>query len=173
MTIVVEDGSIVAGANSYGTIADFRTYATQKDLLHSGSSINVNDKSDDEIEAALIEAKDYIEAKGEEFQGYKVSDSQPLQWPRNDVWVDKRSRLLSNSSIPREVEYAQYALAYDAFSVRLMPTILPTETGRVVSEKVGPIETVYDNSNPRRVSAFAEAEKLLFSLYDRKFALVR
>lgn len=75
MTIVVEDGSIVTGANSYVTEAELTAYATARGVTLSGDT-----------EELLIRAMDYTENLS--FRGVKVSSDQPLQWPRGYVVVD-------------------------------------------------------------------------------------
>jgi hypothetical protein len=156
MTITVEDGSIVSGANSYNSVADLDTYAGIR-----GVDLSSYDTAGKEL--LLLKAMDYIEAQRSRFQGYKVDEDQPLQWPRYDVWID--GWLKSHTSIPRELQYAQLNLALEAVSTDLMPTVLPTEKGPVESVKVGSIEVAYSNSSPRHLPAFAKAEALLAPLY--------
>jgi hypothetical protein len=74
-TIVVEDGSIVASANSYVSAADLSTYATDRGITINGTAA-----------VLLIQAMDYLEQQ--DFQGYKYTDDQALQWPRGDVYID-------------------------------------------------------------------------------------
>jgi len=76
MTIVVEDGSQVVGANSYVTEAELTAYAVARGITISGDP-----------EELLIRAMDYLE--NQEFIGTKYQHDQALQWPRAYVIIDK------------------------------------------------------------------------------------
>jgi hypothetical protein len=80
MAIVVEDGSVVTGANSYITLAEARAYG----VLY-GVTISAVDAT---AEVLSHKAVRYLEARRNQYQGTKVSVDQPLQWPRYDVVVD-------------------------------------------------------------------------------------
>jgi len=84
MTIVVEDGTIVAGANAYATLAAIDTY--HEDRLNT-----IWSNSDDETkEAAMLRATAGLESKyRDRWFGYKsnyntVTAPQFLAWPRKD-----------------------------------------------------------------------------------------
>lgn len=89
MAIVVEDGSIVAGANSYVTVAELQAYATARGVTIDGQA-----------EKHLTQAMDYIENLI--FKGYKKTQDQPLQWPRMDVFID--GYLWRSDEIPNELK---------------------------------------------------------------------
>lgn len=101
MTIVIENGTEVTGANSYATEAELAAYAAAR-----GVSITAD------TEQLLIRAMDYIEAQS--FAGIKSSSTQPLQWPRYDVVLD--CYLINSDAIPQLLKDAQMeaALAIDA-----------------------------------------------------------
>ncbi len=77
MTVVVEDGSCIEGANSYLSAVDFKAYADARGLSYDG-------KSDDEIGEALIRATSWIDATYRtRFPGVRTYGAlQSLQWPR-------------------------------------------------------------------------------------------
>lgn len=89
MAIVVEDGSIVDGANSYVTVAELQAYATARGVTIDGQA-----------EKHLTQAMDYIENLI--FKGYKKTQDQPLQWPRMDVFID--GYLWRSDEIPNELK---------------------------------------------------------------------
>lgn len=132
MTIIVEDGSIVANANSYVTVAEARAYATAR-----GVTLGV----DAVVEAALISAADYTESKRAQYQGEKVSPDQELQFPRFNVFVDGFE--IAPTAIPKTLKNAQMQLVIESSEgVDLMPT----QTGQFVTEEtVGPITTKYSD----------------------------
>lgn len=105
MALVVEDGSIVPGANSYVSDAEFVSYAAER-----GIDIPVDQT---EREQLLIVAADYIDANyRSSFKGEKVTRDQPMQWPRVEVYIDCFS--ISSSEIPTELKRAQMEAAIAA-----------------------------------------------------------
>lgn len=159
MTLIVEDGSKVADANSYVSVADARSYATLR-----GVTLPV---ADGDVEALLVKAMDFIEAQRSRFQGDKTYTDQALQFPRTGVYVD--GLLLGSTSVPRELRYAQMALAVEAQTNDLMPSRLPTDKGPVTQESVeGAVSVTYANTGRlNSVPAFAKADALLTPLMKR------
>lgn len=150
MTIVVEDGSIVSGANSYATVDELLAYATDYGVILSTSS-------EEENEILLRRAMQYIDAKyGSRFKGNRVSSSQPLHWPRAGVYID--GWLQPSNEIPRELLYGQLAAAVEADTQEL----ISNPTAPIKREKVDVIEVEYFNPGKvLPVSAFAKADALL------------
>lgn len=132
MALTIEDGSIVADANSYVTATEAKAYADAR-----GLSLPT---ADADVEKLLIQAMDYLEAKRAEYQGDKTDPSnQELQWPRTGVKIDCND--LASNVIPKELKQAQIVLAIEKNSgTDLQPT---RSEGFVKKEVVGPIETEY------------------------------
>jgi hypothetical protein len=129
MAIIVEDGTEVAGANSYVSVADLEAYAAARGITLV---------ADPEI--LLIRAMDYIESLS--YCGSKLSLSQTLQWPRYGVWVDGYPYPVN--TIPTELKNAlmQTALSIDA-GVDPLSTI-----PRVIhSASVGPMSVTYEDGS--------------------------
>lgn len=126
--IIVEDGTIVAGANSYVSEADLTAFAAAR-------GITLTSDEDD----LLYQAMDYIEAKL--YIGYKLTRDQALQWPRGDVKID--GYYIDSDTIPQELKNGlmQTAIAIDQSNDPLQD--LPRSTKR---EKVGDIEVEYSDS---------------------------
>ena len=80
MALVIEDGTIVAEANSYVTVEEARAFALLRGVILSAV--------DADVEILIIEAMDYVEAKGSKFKGMKYTRDQDLQWPRSGATVD-------------------------------------------------------------------------------------
>ena len=74
-TIIIEDGTVVSGANSYVTEAELTTYAADRGITLTAAT-----------DVLLIKAMDYIESLS--FIGTKYSKGQALQWPRSNVYID-------------------------------------------------------------------------------------
>lgn len=155
ITIVVEDGSGVANANSYVSVADARVYATNR-----GTELPSND---DEVAAMLIRATDYLEAQECRYQGKRTSPTQALAWPRTGVFLncdEVPSNVIPKSLIAAQV---QLAMAINA-GFDLQPNISPQDY--VTREKVGPIETEYaDLSKVGIAPTLTSVEALLQPLF--------
>lgn len=155
MALVVEDGTIVAGANSYVDVASARSYACAR-----GMSLSDDDLT---LEAQLIVAMDYLESLRDKYQGTKTEPGiQELQWPRQDVVIDCEE--LDPNTIPVELQKAQCQLAVEQEAGAIL---FPTESGKFVTrEKVGPLETefsdkVIPSTQPNMTSVDALLEPLL------------
>lgn len=127
MTITVETGSGTnAAANSYVSVADFQAYADARGYTYPGT--------DAACEKLLIKAMDYIEARRNRFQGLKTTNTQPLQWPREWVYIDGYA--IENDVIPTELIKAQCELAVAAYTIDLQPTLQPSTVGQIKSKRV-------------------------------------
>lgn len=134
MALVIETGSGVPGANSYASVAEARAYATAR-----GLSLPADDTA---VERALVLACDKLETYA--YKGDKADESNPLEWPRQNVYVGAATEPLDNDAIPDRLKTAQCQLAYDSTKVELQPT----GTGReVIATKVDAIETRYAQRN--------------------------
>lgn len=153
MALTIEDGSGVAGANSYIDVAAARTYAVARGLALPAA--------DGDVEALLIKSMDFIEAYRGDFQGLKTAATTPLQWPRTGVTLDGYP--LAEDAIPQVLKDAQAQLAVDANAQDLMPTGAGRE---VVMERVDVVQVQYaesGNTNPQPI--FTKAEALLKPLF--------
>lgn len=92
-TIIVEDGTIVANANSYVAVTDVETYISDRAL----TSITSTD-----IDELIIRAMDYIEQL--DFKGLKLTRDQSLVWPRTNVVID--DYLIDTDEIPQLLKEA-------------------------------------------------------------------
>ena len=81
MTLIVEDGSCVPGAESYVAVNDCQTYATNRALAFDTTSLPA-------AEAALRRATAYVDTKYRlRFPGYRtLRRAQPLEWPRAEAF---------------------------------------------------------------------------------------
>lgn len=123
----VEDGSIVAGANSLVDVAYANSYHLDRNNLSWDGSNEVK-------QAALIKATDYIQEKYS-FSGDKVEADQPLDWPRSCV------PNTNYNVIPDRLKQAVCLLALEVMTNPLNPSITPQ--GQVKFKKVDVIEVEY------------------------------
>lgn len=129
MALVIEDGTVVAGANSYVSAAEIVAYASARGVTISAS--------DAEMSAVL--AMDYLESFRSRYKGTKVSATQPLQWPRKDVVIDGAD--FPSNEIPKELKSAQCQSCIEiANGFELMPS---TDNFAVSMEKVDVITVQY------------------------------
>lgn len=152
MALTVEDGSIVENANSYASLATVKAYATARGITLG---------SDASIEVFILKAMDYIEGKRAEFQGMKVLNTQPLQFPRYYLVIDGFE--FPYTEIPKELINAECQLVIEQFNGA---NILPTTLEPLVKvEKVGPLQTEYAvGANAFFEPNFAAVDLLLMPL---------
>ena len=129
MAIIVEDGSIVANANSYVTDGEFQTYAFERGLTIAAATLDRT--------ALLLMATDWL--SGMNYQGlYVDADNQYLPFPRSNVYA--YGRIIDSTSIPRELKYAQMEAAIAAFTTDLL---INQSSGNITKVKLDVMETEY------------------------------
>lgn len=137
MALIVETGQIIAGADSYVSLADAREMAVKL-----GWDLPVDDG---EAEIALRNGTMYIGLQEPSMCGRRVSQSQSLSYPRQGVKLFGYP--VSSTTIPVQVIQAQIAAAveYGAGS-----DVRANDDGRITSmERVEGAVTVqyFDNGN--------------------------
>ena len=127
-TIIVEDGTVVPGANSYASEAELTTYAADRGITLTAAT-----------DVLLIKAMDYIESLS--FIGTKFSEGQALQWPRSNVYID--GFYFVPTIIPPALQTGQIATALAIDSDNSPLATVGRSTKR---EKVDVIEVEYMDS---------------------------
>lgn len=157
MTLIVEDGTGIADAESYLAVADADTYHANR------NNETWSDYSTAEKEAALRKATQYIDGRwGRRFSGEMLSMSQALCWPRTPTdWPDE---------IPIPLKHACAELALRAASSELEPDL--ERGGAVVSQSVGPLSITYSENAPG-ATRFAWVERIMARLVDPGGMIVR
>lgn len=134
MALVIEDGSIVAGANSYASVAELVDFASSRGLTIPTSNAD--------RELSLVRAFDYIELQRDRFLGHPTSSTQQTAFPRYGLRVG--THVIASNEIPWELKRAQLIIAARAgVETELVPPSLPDAKGAVTSERVGPIARTY------------------------------
>ena len=138
MALVIENGSVVANANSYVTLAEYREWANARGISASDS--------DAVLERRILRSMDYFEQLN--FIGNKANENQPLQWPRTEALID--GYYADATEIPAQVKRALYeAIKVEADGY----SNLNTQDRRTIREKIGDIEIEYaDNSENRTIT---------------------
>lgn len=131
VTIIVEDGSGVEGANSYISVADLDAAATNRGITLPLST--------DAKAVMLIKAMDYIESVTD-YLGRRVYPA--TAWPRSCVYIGCEA--VAEDEIPQQLKLAQ---TFAAFAVNdgidLTPNAVPGDF--VIEEKVDVLQTRYAN----------------------------
>lgn len=135
VVLIVEDGSIVAGANTFVTVEEYKAYAVQRGWPLPPSDL--------EIARAILSAADFIRSLEPKFAGYRVSNEQTMPFPRKGVAVPGRPGwYYDEDEIPSLLKEAQIELAgIVASGGRLYPSASSLKA--VKRKKIGPIETEY------------------------------
>jgi hypothetical protein len=136
MSLVVEDGTGMASAEAYCSVAaaDARATAFGNATWTGTTAVK---------EAALRAATRYMgQAYRNRWAGYRRLHAQALDWPRYGVEVDAFP--VAYDAIPADIVNACADLAVKALAGDLAPDL----ERRVVREKVGPLETEYDRYAP-------------------------
>jgi hypothetical protein len=131
VSIIIENGTVVDDANSYVTEQELIDYAEIR-----GVTIDAGD-----AESLLIRAMDYIESL--DYIGYKHIDIQPLQWPRDEVYID--TYYINRETIPQELKNGQMATA---IAIQEDNGPLQTVPRNIKREKAGVVEVEYMTSAP-------------------------
>lgn len=135
MAIIIEDGSMPDGANSYATIEICDQWQAER-----GSTVwpaGVEEKLSKE--AALIRAADYL--NGLKWVGRKAAPGRIMAWPRIGA-SDADGYVVPPDSVPQAVVFAQCYLAGLAFDGKDLQPLLE-RGGRIQSEKVDDLNTTY------------------------------
>lgn len=136
MALVVQDGTGKSDADSYVSVADFKTYCLNRGLSIAGSS-------DDILEQKLRLATDYIDSKWR-YSGERLEDDQSTEFPRSSL-VDWSNKTITG--VPKRVKDACCDMAHAAIAdANLFQTL--DRGGRIKSESVGPISVTYADDAP-------------------------
>lgn len=137
MALIVEDGSIVIGANTYVSSDYFQEYCEARAI----ESITFDDEA--LVESLLIKAMDFLESLRSRYGGYRVSHDQPLQFPREGLYIEGDYRPFPSDAIPSELKKGQCQAAVELVDNDMMPTVGDTP---VRQETIGPLTTIYATS---------------------------
>ena len=178
MTIIVEDGTIVANANAWGTVTEADTYHEDRGNESWATA------SDEDKEAAMIRATAGLENKyRERWIGFKsnhntITAPQFLAWPRKKdkletttqgFKVDTMTKLMDFDGIELDVDAIPLEVKHAFFEVSLIElteSFVSTKLSRdnmIKYERVDVIETEFFRNSPAVVQ-FPHVDNLLASL---------
>ena len=139
MALTVEDGTVIANADSFvdETAADAYFTAHDNPATWTGSTSALQ-------ESALKYAAQTL-GGAFDWEGKVTSLTQTLCWPRSSA-ADREDRTIASNVIPQAVKDAQCELALIHLGTALNQT--HDRGGAVISEKIGPIETRFSENAP-------------------------
>lgn len=148
MALIIEDGSIVAGANSFTTDAEFQAYA-----LARGEDLPATEA---ERDALQIRAVDYLFLKESKMQGCRVNKSQPLMFPRIGVCLFGFD--VDSNEIPDNLKNAQMEAAlYENVS-----DLMVNSSGQnIAREKLDVMEVAYFSGGSRSTGDYQTVDAYL------------
>jgi hypothetical protein len=130
MALTIENGSIVAGADSFAAAAELVTYAANFGRTIPGTEA--------EQEALLRRA--YLQMDALPWKGELVSQAQTGSWPRYNVC--RGGFVIASNTIPAQIKAGQMALAAEIHADDLDPPEL--RAGAVTKERVeGAVDVQY------------------------------
>jgi hypothetical protein len=121
MALIVEDGSVVTGANGYITQAFLDAYWLNRNVTLSQTS--------DEKDAAIIISTQYVDLNNT-WKGFIVDVDQSLDFPRQCI-IDKEGRLLAEDAIPLQLQSAVAEYAKRQLDSAIQPDV--EDTGAIKS----------------------------------------
>jgi hypothetical protein len=153
MTLIVEDGTALATAESYVSVADAST------ILTARGSDQWMTMTTTQMEQALRRATAFMVGRYRlRWLGTRMTMTQALDWPRSLVPMRDVpfTTYLLNTIVPQDVKTACALLALRAASGPL----LADQSQRKHSVTVGPISTVYAEGAPVAVQ-YVEVDNML------------
>jgi hypothetical protein len=150
MALEIETGAGIADAESYGTYAEFKAWATANGYVIPAQAV-----------AEVLLRKGMIPLqRGDEWKGCKYSKAQGQDFPRTGVVIDGYS--YDADETPALLKKAQFMYANAAQTIALDGITNTNASGAVIEKTVGPITTKYAEPSRTNVTPRIEAaEKLL------------
>lgn len=163
MALIIETGVGLSNSQSYASVETLKAYARAR-----GETVPSNPA---ECEALLLKAMDFM--RGLDYIGDRATRDQALDWPRYNVVIENFP--YNSTTLPRQVEQAQCALAIEAQKTDLLPTTPGNTSGPVIEKTVGPITLKYANAGRvSKVPAVAKADTILRTILKRNgFTVIR
>lgn len=156
MNLVIEDGTNVAGANSYASADDMYLYAAERNIEIE------NDQT--MLEGYLLLGMDYLDLFSHRFNGLPVLAGQRLAFPRN---IQNLGSFV-NLGVPEDMKRAQIIAAIAARSVDLTPITTGTEMD-VTRKTIGPITVEYERAGSQMVPRIPMVDALLRRYFNGGF----
>lgn len=155
VTLVVEDGSGVTGANAYIDVA----FADQYHLDRFNSDWA---GSDDRKSSAILQATRYLN-RTYVFQGIRTHEFQELEWPRVRVYTDDGDEL-PREDIPTVIEEASAEVALVILCHGDPDKSFVESEARTRRERVGVIEAEFEYDGTEGSTSLPRVDAILASV---------
>lgn len=157
VTLIPEDGTGLANANTFATADEATAYASARGItLPTG----------DELASLLIQAADFVTTYECRFQGSRANPAvQALSWPR--VCVQMYDTDVLPTVVPQVIKTAQIQIAIQANNgIDLFPS---QSEAMVISEAIGPLKVEYQANTwtPSDVPVFSNVETTLCPVFEQ------
>lgn len=150
MALIVEDGTVVAGAEALVTVAYCDQYHSDRGNAAWAAIVTVAEK-----EQAIRRGNDYgIQKYRARWRGLRVSATQAQDFPRSGLEVAGYG--IASTTIPEQVKQAFAELALRANTGDLNPDVEPL----VTKEVIGPLAVTYDEFSSQAIE-FSAVKELL------------
>lgn len=160
MALIIEDGSIVANANSYNTDAELVVYAAARNL-----SLPATETERDVLQ---IKAMDFLNSVEQQYQGRRVSRDQSVSFPRVNVWIN--DFIVHSDEIPSHLKNAQHEASIISQTINLLPN---ASIQNVQREKLDVMEKAYFKGGKRTTLNVTSIYNYLTPLLEDADILVR
>jgi hypothetical protein len=131
VALIIEDGTVVANANSYITDAEFTAYADSRGYTYPAAAAD--------REPLIIKAADYLQSMEGRMKGRRTDAiNQVLAYPRMGVYL--HCALVGSDSIPTTLKNAQAAAAVELVDRELL---ISTTSENIASQSVGDLSISY------------------------------
>lgn len=146
-TPVIVETPGAANANSFATVAEYRTY-WQSRLFNTQALA----ATDDQVAAALVQTGRGLNALLV-WTGAATDDVQSMTWPRTGMST-RNGYPIAETDIPSDLKDAQCEWAGQYISKNLFATNAVQATG-IASAKAGPVAVTYKNTSLTDVNAMS------------------
>lgn len=168
MSLIVENGTGLANAESYISVADADTYHSNRGNT-AWASLTTAVK-----EQSLRKATDYIEQVYRlKFLGYRHTEAQALSFPRDEVQRRDFTYLNQFSFYPNDVVPTEVANACADLGLRSSTSDLTPDIERITKrEKVASLEVEYDDTK-QAYTKYRAIDNLLAPFLDSSSGISR
>lgn len=160
MAFVVEDGTIVAGATSYVTVAEADAYFADLNDPQDWSTLTAGVKQT----RLMIGTKFVDDLYRGAWKGRVISKEQDLAWPRSGV-VDEELNWITSTEIPQRLKDATCEAAVLSIAgTALYPTVNPRGPERRVEIDKGVMQEWFKDFSGLREAYYTSITRLLKGL---------
>lgn len=155
MALIVEDGTGLAGAESYVSVSEAGAYLRARGNAEAWDELEQVDR-----EIALRKASDFMrQIYRQRWAGARVHYEQRLDWPRYSVVVDDFT--VPSNVVPVDVKQACSELALRAAQGEELMPDLEAGNSQVKREKIGPLDTEYFENSVGAAERFQSVTAML------------